>query len=115
MTDGIGISAPPIDGLRSSTALGSNSIDIAAFGLSKAAYTIDELCQISTLGRNSIYNAVSRGELIPSKLRRRTFFAAPEIARWLSSLRCPKPEAVEERDCEHPRRPRGRPRKNQAA
>lgn len=94
-------------------------VNVAEFGLTKLAYTIDDLIQLTTLGRNSIYSAVARGELVASKLGRRTFFTAPEIARWLLSLRClvksPGSEeggAHDSKETPSVKRRRGRPRKN---
>ena len=42
--------------------------DPRTFGLTKAAYTVNETIRLLNIGRTSLYAAVKRGELRPVKL-----------------------------------------------
>jgi excisionase family DNA binding protein len=61
-------------------------IDPRAFGLMKAAYTVNETLEILSIGRTSLYAAVKKGELHPVKFGRKTLFYAIELASFLKLL-----------------------------
>jgi excisionase family DNA binding protein len=60
--------------------------DPRAFGLVKAAYTVNETLEILSIGRTSLYAAVKRDELHPVKFGRKTLFYATDIAGFLKAL-----------------------------
>jgi Helix-turn-helix domain len=87
------------------------SINPRVFGLTKAAYSVNETLDLLSLGRTSLYKLVTRGILSPAKLGKKTLFCAPDIAAFLVNLRAAThastPPTVEKSP--QPRR-RGRPR-----
>ena len=50
------------------------------------AYTIAEACEVSGVGRTTIYKAIKSGKLIARKFGRRTIILADDLAAWLRSL-----------------------------
>jgi len=50
------------------------------------AYSIAEVCEVSRIGRTSIYEAISSRELIARKHGRRTVILADDLRRWLENL-----------------------------
>jgi Helix-turn-helix domain len=56
------------------------------YGLTKAAYSVNETLNILSIGRTSLYMLVKRGDLNPAKLGRKTLFTAVDIAAFLSKL-----------------------------
>lgn len=60
--------------------------DPRAFGLTKAAYSVHEMLDALSIGRTSLYAAVKRGELKPTKFRRKTLFLAANLAEFLARL-----------------------------
>jgi excisionase family DNA binding protein len=50
------------------------------------AYSIAEACEVSRIGRTSIYEAISSRELIARKHGRRTVILADDLRRWLQNL-----------------------------
>jgi hypothetical protein len=61
-------------------------IDPRAFGLTKAAYSVNETLDLLSIGRTSLYAAVKRSELKPVKFGKKTLFYAPDIAAFLTKL-----------------------------
>ncbi len=57
------------------------------FNLTKLTYTISETSQITSLGRNSLYNLANAGELPIIKVGKRSLFAAVDIAAFLDKRR----------------------------
>jgi excisionase family DNA binding protein len=61
-----------------------------AFGQEKSmaelAYTIDEVCNLSKLGRTTIYAAIRDGDLKARKFRRRTIVLHEDLSRFLENL-----------------------------
>jgi excisionase family DNA binding protein len=57
------------------------------FGLSKAAYTVNETLQLLSVGRTNLYRLVKDGRLVPTKIGKKTLFAAPDIVSLLSKHR----------------------------
>lgn len=55
------------------------------------AYTIRSLCDVTGLGRTTIYTHITAGTLIPIKVGRRTIVLRSEAERWLQSLAEPEP------------------------
>jgi len=56
------------------------------YGLTKAAYSVNETLNVLSIGRTSLYMLVKRGDLKPSKLGRKTLFTAADIAALLTKL-----------------------------
>jgi hypothetical protein len=74
---------------------GFEPIDPRAFGLTKAAYSVNETLGVLSVGRTSLYKLVKGGDLRPAKLGKKTLFTAPDIVALLAKLRervkpCPK-------------------------
>jgi excisionase family DNA binding protein len=65
----------------------SGTVDPARFGLRKAAYSINETCEQTRLGRNSIYKLIKDGVLRPIRVNRRTTIGADDIAALLAARR----------------------------
>ena len=59
----------------------------ASFGLTKAAYTVNESLNILSIGRTSFYALINSGKLRPMKLGKKTLIGADDIVALLSSLR----------------------------
>lgn len=71
------------------------------FGLNKAAYDIDEVCEAIGVGRNTIYNLINTGRLLPAYIGSRTLVPTPEIVKLLTSS--PRPEGGPRRGGRRPR------------
>jgi excisionase family DNA binding protein len=56
------------------------------FGLTKAAYSVNETLALLSIGRTSLYQAVADGNLKPTKFGRKTLFLAPDLAEFLNRL-----------------------------
>jgi excisionase family DNA binding protein len=65
---------------------GAGSSDPRAFGLVKAAYSVNETLDLLSIGRTSLYAAVGRGELHPVKFGKKTLFYAADLAAFLTKL-----------------------------
>jgi excisionase family DNA binding protein len=50
------------------------------------AYTIDEVCALSKIGRTTIYAAISDGSLTARKFRRRTVVLHDDLNTFLQNL-----------------------------
>jgi excisionase family DNA binding protein len=63
---------------------------MAGFGqensMAELAYTIDEVCTLSKIGRTTIYAAIRDGDLKARKFRRRTVILHEDLARFLQNL-----------------------------
>jgi len=57
-----------------------------SFGLVKAAYSLREALDVLSIGRPSLYAAIKRGELKPTKFSRETLFLAADLAAFLARL-----------------------------
>jgi len=66
---------------------GAGPIDPRAFGLVKAAYTVNETLDLLSIGRTSLYAAVKDGQLTPVKFGKKTLFFACDLAAFLDRLR----------------------------
>ena len=62
-------------------------IDPRAFGLVKAAYSVNETLTLLSIGRTSLYKLVARGDLKTAKFGKKTLIFACDIATLLSKLR----------------------------
>lgn len=71
------------------------------FGLNKAAYSVDELCEIVGIGRNTVYALINRGQLQPAYLGSRTLLPTPQIVKLLTCS--PRPEGGPRRGGRRPR------------
>jgi excisionase family DNA binding protein len=91
--------------------------DPRAFGLVKAAYSVNETLDLLSIGRTSLYAAVKRGELQPVKFGKKTLFYAVDLAAFLTRLTPARGPDLSSRhanpkaDGQPQHRPRGRPRK----
>jgi hypothetical protein len=68
------------------------------FNLTKAAYSVNDFAGITGLGRNMIYKSAKLGELVITKVGKRSLISTPDAVTFLnrhrsSSLRC-KEEAA---------------------
>jgi excisionase family DNA binding protein len=54
--------------------------------MAELAYTIDEVCNLSKLGRTTIYAAIRDGDLKARKFRRRTIILHEDLSRFLENL-----------------------------
>jgi excisionase family DNA binding protein len=50
------------------------------------AYRIDEVCELTGLGRTSVYEAIKSGVLVARKWNRRTIVLAEDLAAFLAKL-----------------------------
>jgi hypothetical protein len=64
-----------------------SGIDPRAFGLTKAAYSVNETLDLLSIGRTSLYSVVKQGDLHPVKFGRKTLFFAADLAVFLVNLR----------------------------
>ena len=62
-------------------------MDAQQFGLTKAAYSVNETLALLSIGRTSLYRLVQQGDLPVAKLGKKTLFTAPDLARLLVRLR----------------------------
>jgi hypothetical protein len=58
-----------------------------AFGLTKAAYSVNETLEVLSIGRTSLYKLVHLGLLTPIKVGRKTLFGSDDLAALLVKLR----------------------------
>lgn len=58
-----------------------------AYGLTKQFYSVREMMEMASLGRNSIYKAIDCGHLKPTKFGKRTLFAAADIAAFIEAMK----------------------------
>jgi excisionase family DNA binding protein len=65
----------------------SGTIDPRAFGLAKAAYSVNETLELLSIGRTSLYEAANRGDLKLVKFGKKTLVYAADIAAFLAQLR----------------------------
>jgi excisionase family DNA binding protein len=68
------------------TASGAGPTDPRAFGLVKAAYSVNETLDLLSIGRTSLYEAVNRGELRLVKFGKKSLVYATDIAAFLAQL-----------------------------
>jgi excisionase family DNA binding protein len=52
----------------------------------RLAFSINEVCAATNLGRDAIYRAISGGQLVARKLGKRTIVTSRELERFLHSL-----------------------------
>jgi excisionase family DNA binding protein len=50
------------------------------------AYSINEVCATTNLGRDAVYRAISAGQLIARKLGRRTLVTDDDLRQFLARL-----------------------------
>jgi excisionase family DNA binding protein len=50
------------------------------------AYSINEVCAATNLGRDSVYRAISTGQLLARKLGRRTIITDDDLRQFLAGL-----------------------------
>ena len=49
------------------------------------AYSIADACALSSVGRTTLYAAITRGDLKTHKVGRRTLISAQDLKSWLDS------------------------------
>ena len=59
----------------------------AEFGLTKAAYSVNETLTLLSIGRTSLYRLIEIGELKPTKFGKRTLFCNVDLANLLNRWR----------------------------
>jgi excisionase family DNA binding protein len=64
-----------------------SAVDPRAFGLVKAAYSVNETLEQLSIGRTTFYELVDRGDLKIIKLGRKSLVYAVDLAALLSKLR----------------------------
>jgi excisionase family DNA binding protein len=57
------------------------------YGLTKAAYSVNETLAMLSIGRTSLYSLIRRKELQAVKLGKKTLFCASDLAGLLAKLR----------------------------
>ena len=62
--------------------------------LEQEAFSIDEICQTSKLGRSTIYEEIREGRLVARKCGRRTIILKADRQAWLENLPRTGTEAV---------------------
>ena len=50
------------------------------------AYSINEVCATTNLGRDAVYRAISAGQLVARKFGRRTLVTDDDLRRFLTGL-----------------------------
>jgi hypothetical protein len=65
----------------------TTAIDPRSFGLTKAAYSVNEVLGLVPLGRSSFYEAVKDKRLKVAKFGKKTMVLAPDFAAFLAALR----------------------------
>ena len=50
------------------------------------AYSINEVCATTNLGRDAVYRAISAGQLVARKLGRRTLVTDDDLRQFLAEL-----------------------------
>ena len=78
------------------------------YGLLKAAYSVNETLALLSLGRTSLFQLVKDGNLVPTKIGKKTLFAAPDIASLLNKRRQQADIAVRGYDDPNSNKPRAR-------
>jgi excisionase family DNA binding protein len=77
---------------RYDTATGATtSNDPRAFGLTKAAYSVNETLELLSIGRTTLYGLVKRGDLKIAKLGTKSLIYAIDLAALLTKLRALPP------------------------
>jgi excisionase family DNA binding protein len=57
------------------------------FGLTKAAYSVNETLSVLSISKSTLYRLIERGDLKSVKLGKKTLFLAPDLAALLNRLR----------------------------
>jgi Helix-turn-helix domain len=65
----------------------ANSAEPKSFGLLKAAYSVNEMVEVLSIGRTSLYAAVKRGDLNPVKFGKKTLFCRLSLLRFFADSR----------------------------
>lgn len=52
------------------------------------AYSIEQICALTSVGRTMIYSAIKSGHLVAHKVGRRTVVLADDLEAWLKSQPC---------------------------
>lgn len=54
--------------------------------IEKKAYTINEFCQLFSIGRTKAYDEIKKGKLSVRKVGSRTLITADAARKWMDSL-----------------------------
>jgi len=57
------------------------------YGLTRAAYSVNETLALLSIGRTSLYELVKSGDLKPGKIGKKTLIYAADIAALLEKIR----------------------------
>jgi hypothetical protein len=82
----VALPAFPAAPSASSAASSERLLGPRSFGLCKAAYSVNEVMQVLSMGRSSLYKAVSEGRLKPVKNGKQTLFLSRDLCAFLTSL-----------------------------
>ena len=52
----------------------------------RRAYSIEEMCALTGLGRDAVYTAIRNGRLVARKLGRRTLITDDDLRQFLAGL-----------------------------
>jgi excisionase family DNA binding protein len=66
---------------------GSGDLNPADFGLTKAAYTINEALAVLPIGKTTLYAMIAAGEIAVIRFGKRVSISAPDIADLLNRHR----------------------------
>ncbi len=61
-------------------------MNLATSGLTKAAYSISDFCELVSLGRSKVFEELKTGRLGKVKVGRRTLIPAAEVMAWLERM-----------------------------
>lgn len=78
------------DRYESTISKGGPLMDPRAFGLVKAAYSVNDTIDLLSIGRTTFYALVGRGDLKITKLGKKSLVYATDIAALLTKLRSTK-------------------------
>ena len=56
--------------------------------LSRVAFSVSEVSEVTSLGRSSIYQEIQAGRLATFKVGSRTLIHADDLNRWINEHRC---------------------------
>lgn len=59
------------------------------------SYTVEQVCELTSVGRTTVYAAIRSGNLVARKLGRRTILLRSDVDAWLAA--CPRTKNDAER------------------
>jgi hypothetical protein len=83
---GNSVALPAFPSSASAGAPSDGLLDPRSFGFNKVAYSVSEAMQILSMGRSSLYKAISEGRLKPVKNGKQTLFLSRDLCSFLAGL-----------------------------